>query len=212
MPLQKKTGINTHTHVHTTYSKCFIQVQAVSRNRRLNSFCIKKIEATTKTDHVAMMDIGSQNAGCYLNGTTVRRNQTYFMGRDPAVCVSVCAALSLGIFYLYLYPSVSIPLYICLPDYLSACLYKYETDTDGCISFYRNPLLSRRARDANVIQAGAVVGGGALSRVLGAALKEGDAPGEDVFFCTLFFVSFPFSAFRFSLFFCFSVLTGFCFV
>lgn len=29
-----------------------------------------------------------------------------------------------------------------------------------------------------MIQAGAVVGGGALSRVLGQALREGDGPGE----------------------------------
>ena len=42
---------------------------------------------------------------------------------------------------------------------------------------YRRAHISR-SRDANVIQAGAVVGGSALSRVLGQALKEGDEPGE----------------------------------
>lgn len=35
-----------------------------------------------------------------------------------------------------------------------------------------------RARDANVIEANAVVGGGALSRVLGRALREIDGDGE----------------------------------
>lgn len=40
-----------------------------------------------------------------------------------------------------------------------------------------------RARDANVIEADAVVGGGALSRVLGRALKETGGNGEQVERC-----------------------------
>lgn len=70
-------------------------------------------------------------------------------------------------------------------DYSSAVIFSNLSDfcsrsaplASSVVFVFCRPLISR-SRDANVIQAGAVVGGSALSRVLGQALKEGDGPGK----------------------------------